>query len=146
MASYAKENGLKVTLLSASSTASQLCEYSDILLRLSMDDKAQAEVIFDIMQNARNRQILPVVRDDIYGNGLIEDIATKAESMLGGVEVLRPIKYSPNTITDARIARRVVQQIVQTRAWYPDTRILLAAYSEAKLLLASTLPSLKPAG
>ena len=144
VASYAKDNGMEVTLLSASSTASQLCDYSDILVRLTMDDKAQAEVIFDVMKNNEKQQILPIVRDDIYGNGLIDDIRMKADSMIGGLEVLQPIRYGPNTITDAGIARRVVQRLWNAHAQYPDAKILLVAYSEAELLLqaASEFPAL----
>jgi len=144
VASYAKDNELEVTLLSASSTASQLCDYSDILVRLSMDDKAQAEVILDVMKNNQKQQILPIVRDDVYGNGLIDDIRMKADSMIGGLEVLQPIRYGPNTITNAEIATRVVQRLSNAHALYPDAMILLVAYSEAWLLLqaASEFPAL----
>ena len=149
VAEYASQHATDALLVSPTSTAPELCDYKEQLYRLSMDDRGQVEAFFDVIveqRDAEGRQekIVPLVRDDIYGNGLVNHLSSKADSENSGVTVLAPIKYDPATITDVESARPYILSLLNSQSSHPNAKILLVAYDEAQFLLqaAASYPAL----
>ena len=149
VAEYASQHANDALLVSPTSTAPELCGYKEQLYRLSMDDRGQVEAFFDVIveqrdAEGRQEEIVPLVRDDIYGNGLVNHLGSKAGKENSGVTVLAPIKYDPATITDVESARPYILSLLNSQSSHPNAKILLVAYDEAQFLLqaAASYPAL----
>lgn|GEM_PF-524246 len=90
---YANENG--IILISHGSTAASLSIPSDNVFRLLPDDTNQAEAMANLMLDDGVKEIVPVWRGDVWGDGLYEATKTRFEGP-GGI-VLDGVRYSPET-------------------------------------------------
>lgn len=95
---YANESG--IILISSSSTAPSLAVANDTTFRFASDDTHLANVMAALMQRDGIKAVLPLAREDIWGNDLINATAKSLDSK-GGV-MLSPVKYNPNTKDFAR--------------------------------------------
>jgi branched-chain amino acid transport system substrate-binding protein len=88
---YADKND--ILLISHSSTAPSLSISDDNIFRFVQNDKNQGYVIAKKMFDDGIRVVIPILRDDIYGNELYQEMRKNFEK-LGG-NVTNEIKYNP---------------------------------------------------
>ena len=90
---YADRNN--ILLISPSSTAPSLAISGDNLFRFCPDDTHQAKALAALMWQDNIRAVVPMWRDDNWGDELAS--ATKADFDSLGGRVLEGIKYAPST-------------------------------------------------
>ncbi|GIW06791.1 MAG: hypothetical protein KatS3mg060_1596 [Dehalococcoidia bacterium] len=96
-----------IVLVSYASTAPSLAARTGNLFRLAPDDTYQAEALAALMWADGVRVVIPVWRDDVYGNDLVAEIRRRFAA-LGG-DVLPGASYAPSGADFAGIARAVGQ-------------------------------------
>ncbi|MEI7827528.1 MAG: ABC transporter substrate-binding protein [Euryarchaeota archaeon] len=113
IAPYAGENGM--VLISYGSSVSSLGVARENVFRLVPDDSHQGPALATVMQERGVRLLIAFVRDDVYGNGLINETRTAFEQQ-GGV-VTEAVPFSPNTTNFSSAldaARPQLSQVVAT--------------------------------
>jgi branched-chain amino acid transport system substrate-binding protein len=90
---YANTSG--IILISGSSTAPSLAIANDTIFRMTSDDTYLGNAIVALMRKDEVRAVVPIARDDLWGNDLINATAKSLNSE-GGV-MLNPIRFSSNT-------------------------------------------------
>lgn len=105
---WANENG--VLLLSATSTSPYLAIADDHLYRLTPDDRYQAQTLVERMASDGVDVLLPVYRNDIYGQQLH---AYLREFFIDKVadQVLEPVVYDPYVAAEADLVVEMTQQL-----------------------------------
>jgi branched-chain amino acid transport system substrate-binding protein len=96
-----------IVLISYGSTAPSLARQSSNLFRLAPDDRYQAEATVALMWNDGIRTVIPVWRDDVYGNDLVTELRRRFSER--GGQVLAGAAYPPTTTDFRSIARTVGQ-------------------------------------
>jgi branched-chain amino acid transport system substrate-binding protein len=138
--SYANENG--IVLLSPSSVATTLAIPGDNLYRLIPSDRSQAEAIAALFLHDSVRTVIPIVRNDVWGVGLLSD----ANNILSakGINMENAIMYDPANFNSADIASQVAALIDVTNDLVPDSNIAvyLLSFAEGTEILraASMVP------
>ena len=89
---YANAN--EILVVSHGSTAPDLAIPDDFIFRFCGQDVAQRRAIARLMYDDGKRYVIPVWRDDFWGNGLVNMTKTRFEE-LGGT-FLEGIKYAPD--------------------------------------------------
>ncbi|MBF0566701.1 MAG: ABC transporter substrate-binding protein [Nitrospirae bacterium] len=90
---WANSNGF--IMVSPSSTAPSLAIAGDNLFRMTPDDTHQASAVTFLMGNDQIQAIVPIWRDDVYGNELVSTVKNDFQSAQG--EVMDGVKYDTST-------------------------------------------------
>jgi branched-chain amino acid transport system substrate-binding protein len=96
-----------IVVISYASTAPSLARRTGNIFRIAPDDTYQAEAIAALMWDDGIRVVLPVWRDDVYGNDLVAEVRRRFAA-LGG-QMLQGTSYAPGT-TDFRAITRSLGQ------------------------------------
>ena len=81
-------------IISPSSVSISLAIPNDNIFRFAPNDETQAKAITKMLKEDKIETIIPIVRDDLWGNDLLN--ATTASFTQAGGKVLNAIKYNPN--------------------------------------------------
>lgn len=132
---YANDNG--IILLSPSSVASNLAIADDNLFRLVPSDLNQAVAMAALFEYDSIETIIPVVRDDVWGDGLIADVTQVLDQQ--GKTVLDPIRYDPAAVDAAGIAAQLAGLVGQEIQQTPASRvcIYMLSFGEGTEILAA---------
>jgi branched-chain amino acid transport system substrate-binding protein len=130
---YANEN--EIFLLSPSSVASSIAISGDNLYRLLPADKAQAEAMAALFKHDSIEVIIPVVRNDVWGGGLLNDAGSLFS--LQGLTLDDAILYDPANVNSSDIATQVSTSIAQLQSQIPLSHIAvyLLSFSEGTEIL-----------
>ncbi len=129
---YADRDG--VLLISPASVATSLSIAGDNVFRMVPDISSQAEAMNTLLVADGIKAIVPVVRDDIWGNELL---TATAEIFTGnGNQVYEPVKYQPGA-NMATIAASLYQNTSEALASYPATQVgvYMVSYDEGTSIL-----------
>ena len=131
---YANANG--IILISGSSTAPSLAIANDTTFRLASDDTHLASAIVAQMRKDGIKAVIPLARDDLWGNDLIN--ATRDCLSSEGAIVLNPVKYSPNTENFTETLADLKPGLDDAVKQYGNgsVAVYLIAFDEAKDLLS----------
>lgn len=94
-----------IVLISYASTAPSLARHAGNRFRLAPDDRYQAEATAALMWNDGIRTVIPIWRDDVYGNDLVAELRRQFSER--GGQVLAGAAYPPTTSDFQSIARTV---------------------------------------
>ncbi|MGZ4907972.1 MAG: ABC transporter substrate-binding protein [Halobacteriota archaeon] len=114
VAPYAQENGM--VLINYGSTAPSLNVTRENVFRIVPDDSHQGPALATVMREAGMRLLIPFVRDDVYGNGLVNATTTTFEQH-GGV-VTEGRRFAANTTNFSSALDAVRTQVTQATAAY----------------------------
>ncbi|MDD1721495.1 MAG: penicillin-binding protein activator [Euryarchaeota archaeon] len=114
VAPYAQENGM--VLINYGSTAPSLNVARENVFRIVPDDSHQGPALATVMQEEGVRLLIPFVRDDVYGNGLINATRTAFEQH-GGV-VIEETRFAANTTNFSGALAAVRPQLTLATAAY----------------------------
>jgi branched-chain amino acid transport system substrate-binding protein len=114
IAPYADENGM--VLVSYGSSVSSLGVARENVFRLVPDDSHQGPALATVMQERGVRLLIAFVRDDVYGNGLI-NVTRMAFEQQGGV-VTEAARFSANTTNFSVVLDAVRPRLTQVIATY----------------------------
>ena len=114
IAPYANESGM--ALLSYGSTVTSLGVTRDNVFRLVPNDSNLGPALAALMRDDGMQVLVPFVRDDIWGNGLINDTRTAFEQQ-GGV-VTEGARFTPNTTNFSAALDAIRPQLTQAIAQY----------------------------
>ncbi len=109
---YANRNGM--VLLSPSSDAPSLAGAGDNLFRFVPNAVRQGKVVAEMMWREGARVLVPLWRDDVWGNGL--KAATVEEFTALGGQVLAGASYAPGTTDFSSILEEAATQIAGAAA------------------------------
>lgn len=113
---YADENG--IILISHASTAPSMAIPGDNVFRFCPDDTYQAEAMARLMWEDGIRAVIPMWRDDVWGNDLSE--ATKESFEELGGTVLDGVRYSSTTENFSAELESLNSKVSQAIAQYDD--------------------------
>ena len=138
--SYANEN--EMLLFCPASVASTLAISGDNLYRLLPSDKNQAEAIAALLAHDSILYVIPVVRNDVWGDGLLNDAGAILSAE--GINMVDAIFYDPSNLNSTIIAGQVSSAISQLQGQVAASKIAvyLLSYGEGTdILNASSLES-----
>jgi len=134
---YADQNDL--LSISCSSVAPSVAIPGDNIFRLVPADNNQAEAITSLLADDNIQALVPIIRDDLWGNELL-DVTTIEFEEHGGV-VFDPIKYHTDTEDFEAFVAQLSSNLDQALTQFPAERtgIYLVSFSEGtKVLHAAT--------
>ncbi|HWQ19594.1 MAG TPA: ABC transporter substrate-binding protein, partial [Methanotrichaceae archaeon] len=130
---YADANGIIV--IGTASTAPSLAIPGDNIIRLVPDDSNQGKAMAELLRLENISAIVPIVRGDVWGEGLLD--ATSKNFEAGGGEVVKGVVYDPGTnfSSEARILSDLVKD---SKVRYGSDRVgvYLVSFDEAVSLMA----------
>lgn len=133
----AKESG--TLLIGFGSTTPGISTPENTIIRLCPDDNMQAQALAGLFKKKQYSTIVPVVRDDIYGQKLYELL--KNESEKGNFTLTNPVTYSPDTKDFNKTTTLLAQSIrdIQSKsnASAGKTAVLCIGLNEGVAILAS---------
>lgn len=137
---FANENDM--VLLSPSSVATTLAISGDNLYRLLPSDKAQAEAMAALFKYDSIETIIPVVRNDVWGGGLISDVIDLFITLdlhLENVIFYDPLNFNSNDIA-TEIANAI--NVAQNQTPASQIGVYLLSFAEGTEILnaASLVP------
>ena len=127
--SYADENG--VIIVSPSSEANSLAITDDNIYRLIPADFSLGEAMAALLDDDNIEYIVPIVRDDLWGNELLETTSKNFLDLTGGV-TSNAAKYPTNTIDFSQYILQMETRVQEALAQYDTTEIgiYLISFSE----------------
>lgn len=130
---YAKENDM--ILLAFESNAQSLAQKDDNLFRFCMNGKKFAKALTRLVKESNKKIIIPLVRDDVWGNDYLTEI--KAESMKFGIEVAESVKYNVDENDFGTQISSLAQKIAQMKNNYQENEIcvVMLCFSEVDQIL-----------
>ncbi|WP_342304531.1 ABC transporter substrate-binding protein [Methanolobus sp. ZRKC5] len=139
---YANENG--IILLSTASTAPSLAIPDDNLFRFVPDDTNQGMILATFMNDEGTSAIIPMYRNDVWGNGLVDEIEKSFENLNG--TVLEEIAYEPENTDLSAEVEALNERVVAATAENDDgsVAVLLCSFEEVTEIfnLAREYPAL----
>ena len=125
-----------ILLMSCCSTAPELSK-KDNLFRLVPDDKLQGKAIAKVMESNKIKVMIPIWRDDIWGNG-IQETTSKAFFEKGGT-IDKGFIYYPNAVSSVNIleVNNVVQEYHSKGIKFNEIGIVIFGFGEISYLLGS---------
>jgi branched-chain amino acid transport system substrate-binding protein len=138
IAPYANESGM--VLISYGSTVTSLGIMRDNVFRLVPDDSNLGPALAALMRSDGVQVLVPFVRDDIWGNGFIND--TKATFEQTGGLVLTGTRFAPGTTNFTGLLDTIRPQLTQAIAQHGagSVGILFIGFSK------ETVPMIMQAG
>ena len=119
---YANQHG--IILLSPASVASSLAVADDNLFRLVPSDGNQAAAVAALFEHDSIQTVIPIVRDDVWGDGLIDDVTSLLTQQ--GKTVMSPIRYDPDAVNAPMLATQAAASINTAIQQIPASQV--AAY------------------
>jgi branched-chain amino acid transport system substrate-binding protein len=108
-----------ILIISPSSVATSLAVAGDNVFRLAPNDLGQGEAMTALLLDDGIEVIVPVVRDDLWGNELLA--ATSDQFMHSFKEVVEPVKYTPGTTDFTAVITSLVSNMNTVLSVYsPD--------------------------
>ncbi|SDF44740.1 amino acid/amide ABC transporter substrate-binding protein, HAAT family [Methanolobus vulcani] len=139
---YANENG--ITLLSTASTAPSLAIPDDNLFRLVPDDTKQGMVLAKFMNEEGTSAVIPIYVDDVWGNGLVDEIGANFEELNG--TMIEGVAYDTETTNFSAEVESLNEKVVAATSEYEDgnVAVLICSYGEVTdiFALAQNYPAL----
>ena len=139
---YANENG--IVLLSTASTAPSLAIPDDNLFRLVPEDTNQGMALAKFMQIDEVSIVIPMYRNDLWGNGLVDEIEKSFEALDG--TVLEGVTYETDTLDLSTEVQSLNEIVVAATSEYDGESIavVLCSYGEVTEIfaLAQNYPAL----
>ncbi|WP_292470104.1 penicillin-binding protein activator [Methanolobus sp.] len=139
---YANENG--IILLSTASTAPSLGIPDDNLFRLVPDDTNQGMALAKFMQQDEISIVIPMYRNDVWGNGLVDEIEMSFEALDG--TVLEGVIYETNNMDLSAEVESLNEKVVAATSEYNEesVAVVLCSYGEVTdiFALAQEYPAL----
>ena len=137
---YASDIG--IILLSPSSVASTLAIPGDNLYRLLPSDRSQAEAITALLNYDTIKSVIPIVRNDVWGTGLLSD--AREIFAAHGITMEDSIMYDPLNFNSSDIASQTAALIDVVNNTVPDSNlaVYLLSFAEGTEILhaASLVP------
>ena len=116
---YANRNG--ILLLSPASVATSLAVGNDNLFRMAPSDGNQAEAITALFDHDNITTVIPIIRNDVWGEGLFENVSELLAQQ--GKTIANPIHYNPANVNSSDIADQVATTIAQAVHHTPAANI-----------------------
>ncbi|KGK98636.1 ABC transporter substrate-binding protein [Methanococcoides methylutens] len=139
---YANENG--ITLLSTASTAPSLAIPDDNLFRLVPDDTNQGMVLARFMQEDDISTVIPMYRNDVWGNGLSDEVRKSFEDLDG--TVLEGVTYETENVDFSAEVESLNEKVVAATSENDagSIAVVLCSYGEVTEIfaLAQNYPAL----
>lgn len=139
---YATENG--IVLLSTASTAPSLAIPDDNLFRLVPDDTNQGMGIAALMNEEEVSVVIPMYRNDIWGNGLFEETKKGVESFDG--TVMESVVYEPDNADLSSEVEALNEKVTEaiSENGKESVAVLICSYGETTEIftLAQNYPAL----
>lgn len=139
---YATENG--IILLSTASTAPSLAIPDDNLFRLVPDDTNQGMVLAKLMTDEGISTVIPMYRNDLWGNGLADEVEKSFEALNG--TVLEGVTYETKNSNLSAEVEALNDKVVAATSEHEEGSIavLLCSYGEVTEIftLARNYPAL----
>ncbi|WP_135611993.1 ABC transporter substrate-binding protein [Methanococcoides sp. AM1] len=131
---YANENG--IILLSTASTAPSLAIPDDNLFRLVPDDTNQGMVLATFMQEDGISTVIPMYRNDVWGNGLVDEVGKNFETLNG--TVLEGVRYETENADFSAEVESLNEKVVAATSEYDEGSIavVLCSYGEVTEIFA----------
>ena len=128
--SYAEKKG--ILLISHSSTAPSMAIPEDNVFRFVLDDRSQAEAIARLMWDDGCKAVIPIWRDDVWGNDLMEATKKNFED-LGGT-IVNGVGYTPTTANFSAKLEFINSKVSQALAQYNSNSVAvhLMAFKEVE--------------
>lgn len=130
---FADRNG--VLLVSPSSVATSLALPDDNIFRFVSSDKIQAEAMTKMLTEDQIRMVVPIIRDDVWGNDLLQALIEDVQHA-GGV-VHDPVKYLPETVDFTDLLLQLEGNVTTALSQYDTNQVgvYLASFGEGTLIL-----------
>jgi len=124
-----------ILLVSPSSEAISLAISGDNIFRYVTNDRSQAKAINEYLNSDTVKVIIPILRNDIWGNDLVNSVSQ--EFTQSGGTVITPVKYDPNTTDFTAYINSLNSKVQSALITYPPNQVavLVAAFDEAKDIL-----------
>lgn len=139
---YATKNG--IVLLSTASTAPSLAIPDDNLFRLVPDDTNQGMVLATLMEEEGISVMIPMYRNDVWGNGLTGEVEKSFENLNG--TVVEEIAYETDNENLSAEVELLNGRVTEAVSQYGkrSVAVFLCSYEEATdiFVLASDYPAL----
>lgn len=139
---YANQNG--IILLSTASTAPSLAIPGDNLFRLVPDDTNQGIVLATLMNDEGIGTLVPMYRNDLWGNGLADEVEKSFEALNG--TVLEGVIYEPESTNLSAEVEALNKEVVAATSERGEksVAVLLCSYGEVTdiFALAQNYPAL----
>ena len=130
---FADRNGL--LLVSPSSVATSLAIPDDNIFRFVTSDIVQGEALTKMLEEDQIKMIVPVIRDDVWGNDLLA--AIRADFQQVGGETHEPASYAPATTDFSSILSLLDANVAIELAEHPtnEVAVYMACFGEGVNLL-----------
>jgi len=119
-------------VISYNSTAPSLSISGDGIFRVNPNDIHQAQTISTLLNSENIKHIVPVYRNDVYGEELSELIITNFQDQ--GGTFAEPVLYKPNTSDFATVIEEIDERLDKSDVDRSTTGIVLVAFDEASQL------------
>jgi branched-chain amino acid transport system substrate-binding protein len=131
---YATENG--IILLSTASTAPSLAIPEDNLFRLVPDDTNQGMVLAKLMTDEGIGTVIPMYRNDLWGNGLADEVEKSFEALNG--TVLEGVTYETENSNLSAEVEALNEKVVAATSEQGEesVAVLLCSYGEVTEIFA----------
>ncbi|MDD3247216.1 MAG: ABC transporter substrate-binding protein [Methanosarcina sp.] len=139
---YATQNG--IILLSTASTAPSLAIPDDNLFRLVPDDTNQGMALATLMNDEGIGSVIPMYRNDLWGNGLVDEVEKSFETLNG--TVLEGVIYETENADLSAEVEALNEKVVAATSENGEgsVAVLLCSYGEVTEIftLARNYPAL----
>ncbi|AKB79253.1 Branched-chain amino acid ABC transporter, amino acid-binding protein [Methanosarcina horonobensis HB-1 = JCM 15518] len=131
---YANQNG--IILLSTASTAPSLAIPDDNLFRLVPDDTNQGIVLARLMTNEGIGTVIPIYRNDVWGDGLADEVEKNFKALNG--TVLKGIAYKPENANHSAEVEALNEKVMSATSEHASesVAVFLCSYGEATEIFA----------
>lgn len=125
---FANQQGM--LLLSPGSQAGSIAIPDDNLFRLVPSDGSQAAAVEALLDHDSIEVIIPIVRDDVWGDGMIAAVTQLL--VQEGKTVIDPILYDPTSLDASSLAATAASKLTSTLAQYPASQVAIYMLSYAE--------------
>ncbi len=132
--SYADSHG--VVMVSPSSTAVSLAIPDDNIFRFVPSDVLQGEAMTNMLVDDKIKVILPVIRDDIWGNNLLDVV--RNDFVKAGGSVQTAVKYAPGTTDFAASLSQLDARVSAVLSQHNpnEVAVYMLSFGEGSVMLA----------
>lgn len=119
-----------ILLVSHSAVASSLALKGDNVFRMAPSDKWQGKALGDLMKDDSKLIVIPLVRDDVWGKGLYDDVRDVLD--VSAIALQTPNFYSPTQTNFSAVVQKINSDIEDLQVSFLESEIavLMITYSE----------------